>query len=1469
MATASRQREDLEAASNGCRYRRAPRTPPRAAGNDPRIGSLEPAADQCGDVAGSGGRQPGRDGGVAPPQRGAGPGTAAGPRAPPHPPPPPPPGTGLFACSGDRGQGLCWHRGSLRVEGKLPLSFAPCQGETMAKVTTAEDLRALEPSSQGIIFTPGPHSTQNRVSLCSSRQCSIKSAAAMPVRSAPDPTLYSWDIGQILLQKIAEKEDEMKKAFQMLGVGQMLTVTKGEFRRAIETFLFHLTEAEFYAGLAEVEHPQSPNNDIKSAGNPAQGGNCKGCGKNIIRCCRLFDYSHAGWIQGHILRQILEIICFRMKDSEFENDTEKAFRAIGVSQSEFVSLDYLKSVINGFIFPLPNETFQELMNRFGLKATGKITWQQFLEKFQDPGATFENRQRIPMRKKKKVNPARAEAFFSDTVLQKLHRYIQDAYSSLKQAFLMLDEKQDGKITRNDLRRVLHNLVFQVKDKDFQELIEIIDPEQTGYLDYHEILDLFEEKESVVEEILSDAITENWKDFHKALQSCDPKCTGTVKRSHLRKVLQLCCSSLSDQQFMKLSQEKVVDYAEKQWMALFIRCSKVTLLDNLKGAILSGDLNAISSHISKEKQQREEKRQTELSKRIKQMIEDQANKYAQNKTVDKVIKRLKDRVIQQTATTKGSFFAYNKAGKINKAGLQKQVLEDHGMAMDLLTEKLGLPDGGLSFLDFVAILEDARLNGPGATLCNSPNQGVNGAKYHYMTAEECLNNDKLMEVYGDTYSAFRETDSNHDGTTNMLDFRQFLHSFLLRLRDEEFLRLFVLLGMNLASTLNYQEFCQLFHTQETKEVCPRVVPSHKKKQLITDAELACDHAHYYLVIKARTRWHDLARNFQKFDSEGNGIIQPRDLKKVLFRFGIPITPEEFKQLWARYDTDEKGYLTHQEFLHKLGIEFASAEKGLSKHITDNSYAHLQMHYNNQQKKHSKLEEQQKQQTKALHVRKIKKQIKDKFRDYFQDFNKAFHKVDKNRDGCVTVCDLHRILEFNYYIDHDQFSSLPNSLGISIHDSKLSYFDFLRAIDDGRASKYQQRQKQAAPPASFAALSLEQTLIKIKEIVASSYDLLYKTEEGQKVIPPKSSLELSDRGIPSQVQEVVTAGFNTTAQEPLKDMPTYIYMKMPQESLPIWVPGLPLLIQTPAVLAVVSAQSCYRSVTSSHSLDDFTENVFFYPFLDDGHLLFAISKAQLESFKNLWNTVDFSAGGRLKYDDYLKKFSSEVVTMPSSTPSATGSATSANPAAHTMQDPRVSSQPERPKTSSSLILASSRPQTTTCSAPILNCETTENKIRKNIQHSWRGILKVCDEKDVKNLGEIPVPDFQVKKNGRFACYDFLQSCILLLKPQKSSLLQRVIIQKPQKPLSPGPQTISFFSAMLRIQPQILHCWTPMKRTSKSYDESHTRLLRIAHFRQVLHEYGINLTEEELFSILEYCDKNLSSKISYNDFLWAFIQ
>jgi len=86
----------------------------------------------------------------------------------------------------------------------------------------------------------------------------------MPVHSVPDPTVFSWDIGYILLQKAAEKEDGLKKAFQMLDVGQTPTVAKGEFRRVTETFLFHLREAEFDVVLAVVCYAIAVYNNLEA-----------------------------------------------------------------------------------------------------------------------------------------------------------------------------------------------------------------------------------------------------------------------------------------------------------------------------------------------------------------------------------------------------------------------------------------------------------------------------------------------------------------------------------------------------------------------------------------------------------------------------------------------------------------------------------------------------------------------------------------------------------------------------------------------------------------------------------------------------------------------------------------------------------------------------------------------------------------------------------------------------------------------------------------------------------------------------------------------------------------------------------------------------------------------------------------------------------------------------------------------------
>lgn len=43
---------------------------------------------------------------------------------------------------------------------------------------------------------------------------------------------------------------------------------------------------------------------------------------------------------------------------------------------------------------------------------------------------------------------------------------------------------------------------------------------------------------------------------------------------------------------------------------------------------------------------------------------------------------------------------------------------------------------------------------------------------------------------------------------------------------------------------------------------------------------------------------LLQTFCEIDSEGNGILQKKDLRNVLYRFSLPITSSEFEKLWTR-------------------------------------------------------------------------------------------------------------------------------------------------------------------------------------------------------------------------------------------------------------------------------------------------------------------------------------------------------------------------------------------------------------------------------------------------------------------------------------------------------------------------------------------------------------------------------------------
>ncbi|XP_030071278.1 EF-hand calcium-binding domain-containing protein 6 [Microcaecilia unicolor] len=1224
-------------------------------------------------------------------------------------------------------------------------------------------------------------------------------------------------------------------------------------------------------------------------------------------------------MEGYVMDEIE--MAFKEKICENHQSLTKAFKAFDASHSGFVSLDDIKAIINSFIFPLENETFQELMSRLGFKSTSKIAWEQFLKRCQNPGL-LENDQTVSIKSNHRVNLVKEVDFSSDHILQKLHRQIKEAIPTLKKAFFMLDNNRSGKITRKELRRIVDCVMFRINDQQFKELMIILDPGHTGFVNYHHFLELFEEKESplghtwlneakpdkkevpvvlawdTVENILCDKIADKWKFFQKTLQAYDTKGTGIISRNHFRKILHAYHPSLTEEHFKKLCDTCCDNSSDGILYMQFLAYLGMPDLPN--------DFTGISKHISEESELKEEKRKIDTPYRMKE-TENQVHKMTKKLTVDEVIGKLKDCLMKQELSFQKSFLSCNKHpyGKISKNDFRK-VLEDNEMYMDdyqfnLLTQKLRFTNKGLSYFDFVALFEDSQESGQGITLYRTSNHHVNDTRFHQMTSEECYC--QLMEKlrgFKDTYALFHKMDSNSDGFVTMYDLKHLMESFKFIFTQREYLRMLEMLGLQMNSTLSYMEFVDLLHMEEPKEARPWLNSSYRPRQAKQSTEFASDQAHYYLAVKARNRWHDLARTFREFDSDGNGIIQKKDLRTVLYRFAVPITSVEFDKLWTRYDTDKKGYITQQEFLQGLGIELAPGDRVPGRHIAEDTCAGLQEH-------HIQMQSIEEQQAKAQDTKETAQQIIHKFRDYYQDFSKAFAKMDKNRDGFITVEELHKmLLHYNCHFDKKQFISLLYRLGIKVHDGKVSYFDFLRVIDDGKASKFGERKEQDT---LAQMLSPEKALIKLKEAVTCSYDLLYKAfsefdKDSTGTIMPLEfhhildnfCSKLTDKQFGYLLTKVKMNDDNAvdwkaflnnfsfydteTATDWVKKVDKVTQLKStPELSMrDIMARIREVVVARFHILAQEFISTDYAKIGAT-TKDDFRE-------ICNKHFMLLTN----DQFENLWNTMPINDFGNLRYHEFLKKYSLDAQDS-SALHSRRSFSKSASPVSRSSSRP-TSSKPRRPKTAPSVLNQSStreplqRPRTAVAgSTSILNYEVIENKLKKSVHKIWQHILKACRRKDLEKQGEIAAADFiavmeklccdiskeeldllivkyDVKNNGMFSYHEFLKNFVFTPKAQENILLQRMKVHKPRVPMSTGIGSAIFFDAMVRIHPQILHYWRSLRRSFQFLDENGAGYIKVQDFRQILRQHNINLSEEEFFHIMGFYDKDLSSKISYND-------
>ncbi|XP_058597074.1 EF-hand calcium-binding domain-containing protein 6 isoform X4 [Neofelis nebulosa] len=1287
-----------------------------------------------------------------------------------------------------------------------------------------------------------PHSSPCRVYSRNGFQRVFRPSSTTAIAN---PILSFLDVKRILFQKITDKGDELRKAFQLLDTNHNMTVSKSELKRIITTFLMPLTREQFQDVLAQIPLTSSGaipyleflsrfgGMDLRINVIKRGGGNEMNCSrtvkeleiqvgekifknmKTVIKAFKLIDVNKTGLVQPHELRKVLETFCLKMKDDEYK----KFAKHYNIDKD--TTVDY-----NVFLKNLSVNNDLNLRYKMG-----------------NPEVSWESQSVKNSKKECPHSSVSSEEVWKNCSLEEVEtafcQELSKSYGKVEKALSAGDPSKSGCVSLNYLKIVFDTFVYRLPRRIFIQLMKRFGLKTTARVNWKQFLTSFYESQ--------------WLEVNNTV--------SPTKRNSITSKNQSCEENI----IPKLSRHKGHSASLKKALLN----AKTKPGRRITGEELRHILNCEAVKIS-----------------------------------DSEFKEL-----MQTLDPGGTGWV-NVNTFIQLLEENPKVLGNRGMPVDddqyaPLTAEVGHEKGGTSYLDLAAGLGDATRNGPQGAPSQTPVLSKSNLDGYFVTAEECVKHfpQRLKEVFRDPYSAFFKIDSDRDGIIHMRDVHRLLRLLLFNLKDDEFERFLGLLGLRLSVTLNFREFRNLCEKTSLRTDDPpqRLV---RPKQKVADSELACEQAHQYLATKAKTRWSDLSKNFIETDSEGNGILRRRDIKNALYGFDIPLTPREFEKLWMSYDADGRGHITYQEFLQKLGINYSA---DIHRPYAED-YFNFMGHFTKPQQVHEEARQPQQSPDRAALAR-------DKLKDHYQDISKALTKVDPSPSGYIPVSKMQEAMRgCGCYLKEEDLTDLLNSWGISWHDNSFNYLDFLKAVENSKPTRPPPKEKEGVP-LSFATLDPAEVVKSIQEMVDSSNaalstafsaldkedtgfvkasdfgqvlkDFCHKLTDNQyHYFLRKLKIHLS----PHINWKYFLQNFDSFSEETAAEWAE----KMPQGP----PPTTPKETAHQELLARIhrAVGSCYCAI--AQEFDNFDTMKTNTASRDEFRALCArhVQVLTEEQFDRLWSEMPVNAKGRLKYLDFLSMFSSERGATPPATGSSTKaqkgssvpevserstSAASSTPAPHLKAGLKTQSHPCTPASTS-----------TAGTLPLQNCEPIESKLRRRIQGCWREFLKECKEKDVTKQGEITTAEFlalvekfsldiskeesqrlavkyDVKSSGKFAYCDFIQSCVLLLKAKETSLMQRMKIRNANKMKEAGAETSSFYSALLRIQPQIVHCWRPMRRTFKAYDEGGTGLLSVADFRKVLRQHSINLSEEEFFHILEYYDKTLSSKISYNDFLRAFLQ
>ncbi|XP_053170180.1 EF-hand calcium-binding domain-containing protein 6 [Scomber japonicus] len=952
-----------------------------------------------------------------------------------------------------------------------------------------------------------------------------RACSSLSVRRGPQNSSMSLsEIQKHLKDKIGGNLRTVIRVFRLFDYNRGGHIQQHDFRRILDSYLIQLTDKEFHRLWSHY----SPNNKVTISYvlflDKLGFGNSHNF--NIAPVCTKLEVSGRQATPPEKVKQRPECIApsvlpHRKLQTLFYNKmcvnstpVWQALQAFDTTHSGLVKQEVLRAVLNSFIFPMNTHSFQKLTSRYGVKATGSVRWKHFLGYFMSLG------------KEEADTDLHTDRTSEQPLQDKDNLDLQDFYPRLKEIFLQ-DKKEVGWISRADLQHLLkrpggsqpRNPQPHLHNTQITELLNILDSEHSGVIQLSSLErlnpiipsapspcntpePLDEETETVqqktpderqttqwadkvslasaswitVESLLLEKLCEQLSSVLAALKLCDPQCTGYVKQEDLKRVLSHYGFPISDTHFNKLcgsfssstpgSSSRLVSYID---------------LFRYLGAPLTDESTPSSCYSHTE-------RSSTSPQCTLQSVRAQRGSRDTCSILDIVFKRMRSRLEQRHTSLIHRIQAiiYSCDGTLSEADIRK-ILEDSWIILDnenfnKFIELLGLIDGRIECQAFQRKYEgEERREDDSQNILTSSSSSVSnpikatardgqqdsegsGEKEVFTlltSAEQCLAamKTRIKIIHKDNLTAFRLMDRKRKGVVDCHDFRVLYNSLGFMCQEGEYQRLLHLIGLQPGGNLNYAEFVSVVENKG----------KHGTQTATIQGQL-----HDLLACEAHYKWADMCKMLCHCDTDGQGWIDKTSLRELLYTYSLPLTSNEFEQLWLRYDPEGKGSVAVCDFLERLGFNHDVRQGQILKEtvvLKDASRPDVSDTTSPQC-------------------------IEQVLQDNYKELSDALIGLERRGDGTVTVEELLNLFHScRCFIQREQLINHLHRFKVSMTDNnrRISYMDLLSVLNHKAEKKNEP--SPSTPEAigqieSLNGLSPDTALVRMQELVTASAPNLSK-------------------------------------------------------------------------------------------------------------------------------------------------------------------------------------------------------------------------------------------------------------------------------------------------------------------------------------------------------------------------------------------